>query len=164
MRFDKLLPSFAVATAIIVLTAAAAHAEPRVVLISLDGATPRLVREFMRDGTIPHDKGLGLLARHGATADHNITVHPSLTAPAHIAIATGCTAARNDIPANTFHLTASPFNSNISGFAAPIGGYSRDALGVPGESVDPTAEDNRGQTLKSPRRSHLLLLSARCCR
>jgi hypothetical protein len=134
MRFDNLLSFCAVVTAIVACIATPAHSEPRVVLISLDGATPRLVREFMRDGTIPSDKGLGLLARHGATADHNITVHPSLTAPAHIAIATGSTAARNDIQANTFHLAASPFITTISGFSAPIGGYSHhgpEDMGVP---------------------------------
>jgi len=111
------------AALVLALLASPAFAGPRVVLISLDGATPGLVREFMRDGTIPHHKGLGLLAREGATAERNTTVNPSLTAPAHIAIATGSSAARNDIPANTFHLVASPFSSNISGFGAPIGGY-----------------------------------------
>jgi predicted AlkP superfamily pyrophosphatase or phosphodiesterase len=107
------------------------------VLISLDGATPGLVEDFMRDGTIPRHKGLGLLAREGAVAERNVTVNPSLTAPAHIAIATGSTAARNDIPANTFHLVASPFISTIGGFAAPIGGYSHHG---PEESHSPTAE------------------------
>jgi predicted AlkP superfamily pyrophosphatase or phosphodiesterase len=119
------------------LATATAFAEPKVVLISLDGATPRLLNEFMRDGTLPQEKGLALLARRGAMAQHNITVHPSLTAPSHIAIATGSSAARNDIPGNSFHLTASPFNSNISGFGAPIGGYLHDG---PAPSLEPTAE------------------------
>jgi predicted AlkP superfamily pyrophosphatase or phosphodiesterase len=132
-----LASSIAAAAAICALIATPAFAAPRVVLISLDGATPYLVQEFMRDGTIPHHKGLGLLAHTGTTAERNLTVNPSLTAPAHIAIATGSTAARNDIPANTFHLTASPFISTISGFAAPIGGYSHSG---PEESHAPTAE------------------------
>lgn len=93
-------------------------------LISLDGATPRLVEQLRTDGTIPVGKGLALLATHGVQAEQNIAVDPSLTAPGHIAIATGSTPARNDIPANTFHLVVSPFVSNASGFAAPIGGYS----------------------------------------
>jgi predicted AlkP superfamily pyrophosphatase or phosphodiesterase len=114
-----------------------ALAAPKVVVISLDGATPRLVRELMRDGTIPHDQGLGIISRHGVVAERNITVNPSLTAVAHIAIATGSTAASNDIAANTFHLAASPFKTNISGFAAPIGGYS---IHGPAESDAPTAE------------------------
>lgn len=112
---------------------------PRVVLISLDGATPELVREFVRDGTLPRDRGLGLLMRTGLAAERNVTVNPSLTAPAHIAMATGSNAARNDIPANTFHLVASPFISTISGFGAPIGGYTFTNHG-PEESHSPTAE------------------------
>src|SRR5262245_27490765 len=122
MRGARFFSSFA-AAAFTALIATPVHAEPRVVLISLDGATPRMVQEFMRDGTIPRNKGLGLLAQHGASAEFNMTVHPSLTAPSHIAIATGSSAARNDVVANTFHLVASPFNSNISGFGAAIGGY-----------------------------------------
>src|SRR5215475_1119434 len=74
---------------------------PKVVVISLDGATPRFVDHFMRDGTIPHDQGLGLLRNRGIAAETNVTVNPSLTAVGHIAIATGSTAASDDRPANT---------------------------------------------------------------
>ncbi|HKC43522.1 MAG TPA: alkaline phosphatase family protein [Burkholderiales bacterium] len=136
-RADPIV-SFALAAAL--SFAAAVHAAPpKVVLISLDGATPRFVEAFMRDGTIPHDRGLGLLKREGLVAERNVTVNPSLTAPGHIAIATGSTAARNDIPSNTFHLVASPFATTISGFGAPIGGYTFTNH-VPEESDSPTAE------------------------
>lgn len=108
---------------------------PKVILISLDGATPRLINEYLADGTLSRDRGLGLLVSHGLVADQNLTITPSLTAPGHIAIATGSTAANNDINANTFHLVASPFTQNISGFAAPIGGYTFHA----NEQFEPTA-------------------------
>ncbi len=100
---------------------------PKVVLISLDGATPWLVEQYLADGTLPKDKGIGLLKAKGLTAKQNVTVTPSLTAAAHIAIATGSNPARTDVIANSFHLVASPFASgNISGFSAPIGGYFID--------------------------------------
>jgi hypothetical protein len=130
--------NFASLTLAIVLAGALgaqALAAPKVVVISLDGATPRFVEEFMRDGTIPRDQGLGLLQKHGVVAETNITVNPSLTA--HIAITTGSSAANNDIPGNTFHTVASPFNVNVSGFSGPIGGYS--VVG-PAESAAPTAQ------------------------
>ena len=127
----------AIAATMGALIAGPVFAAPRVVLISLDGGTPRFVQEFLRDGTIPHDRGLGLLARTGVVAERNVTVNPSLTAPGHIAIATGSSAARNDVVANTFHLVASPFIATVSGFSAPIGGYS---VHGPEESPDPTAE------------------------
>ena len=111
---------------------------PKVVVISLDGATPRLVNQYLASGALPQDQGLGLLKNVGVSALQNITVTPSLTAPGHIAIATGSSAANNDINANSFHLVASPFSSNISGFGAPIGGYSY--ANHPEESKDPTAE------------------------
>ncbi len=111
---------------------------PKTILISLDGATPRLVQQYLQDGTLSPDRGLGLLASKGLVADQNVTVTPSLTAPGHIAIATGSTAANNDINANTFKLVASPFNSSTSGFNAPIGGYQFSIDGAT-ETSEPTA-------------------------
>lgn len=110
---------------------------PKVILISLDGATPYLVEEYLSKGVLNPNQGLGLLKSHGITALQNVTCDASLTAACHIAIATGSTAARNDITSNTFELVASPINQTISGFAAPIGGYSIDG---PAESPAPTAE------------------------
>jgi predicted AlkP superfamily pyrophosphatase or phosphodiesterase len=69
------------------------------------------------------------LGRNGVIALQNVTANPSLTAVSHIAIATGSTAVHNDIPSNNFHAVAAPMSAGISGFAAPIGGYSLDPLG-----------------------------------
>ena len=113
--------------------------QSQVVLISLDGNTYSLLKNYLDTNQIDPTKGLGLLRSKGVFLP-NTTVTPSLTAPGHIAIATGSTAANNNINANTFHLVDSPFSSNISGFGAPIGGY--DALNPDGprESSNPTAE------------------------
>src|SRR5215475_1618303 len=119
------------------LLATEASTAPKVILISLDGATPWLAIQYLVSGVLSRQEGLGLLQSRGIKALRNITVSPSLTAPGHIAIATGSTAAANDIVANTFHLIASPFTSTISGFAAPIGGYLVDP---PAEDPTPTAE------------------------
>lgn len=115
------------------LLAGAAPAAPKVVVISLDGATPRITDQFLADGGLP---ALRALRDTGVEAQQNLTTSPSLTAPGHITIVTGTNAAGNDVLANSFHLSASPFNSNISGFNAPIGGYSIDG---PGETLAPTA-------------------------
>lgn len=108
----------------IAATPATATKHSQVIVISLDGATPPLVDRYLNSGAMNQKEGIGLLQSQGITAKQNVTITPSLTAPAHIAIGTGSNAARNDINANSFHLVASPFNQNISGFAAPIGGYS----------------------------------------
>ena len=108
-----------------------------VVIISLDGAKPELVEGYLRSGTLDRNTGLGRLKKHGVVARQNITVTPSVTAVAHIAIATGSTAAHNDIPANTFHPVAATIATSISGFAAPIGGYELSPLAP---SPSPTAE------------------------
>lgn len=110
-------------TAITVLCASIAEAAPKVIIISLDGATPRFVEEYLSNGALPANSGIGLLKSRGVHSGINETVSPSLTAAGHIAIATGSTASRNDVVANSFHLLASPFTFNISGFSAPIGGY-----------------------------------------
>jgi predicted AlkP superfamily pyrophosphatase or phosphodiesterase len=110
---------------------------PRVILISLDGARPDVIKEYLRRGVLDWNTGLGRLVRHGVVADRNVTVTPSLTAVSHIAIATGSTATHNDIPANTFHAVVTPIGSSISGFGAPIGGYRISPLGP---APIPTAE------------------------
>jgi predicted AlkP superfamily pyrophosphatase or phosphodiesterase len=120
------------------LAAATVHGEPRVVLISLDGAQASLVEHYLQTGVLDEQVGLGRLRTRGVVARQNITATPSVTAVSHIAIATGSTAVHNDIPANTFHPVAAAITSSISGFAAPIGGY---AIGnPPAPSPLPTAE------------------------
>ncbi|QPF89185.1 alkaline phosphatase family protein [Bradyrhizobium commune] len=110
--------------------------KPQVVLISLDGAKPNFIQQFIDEGVLPRDGGLARLSRHGAVALQNVTASPSLTAVSHIEIATGSTAVHNDIPSNTFEAIVGPITSSLSGFAAPIGGYLESPLGP---SPHPTA-------------------------
>ena len=110
---------------------------PQVVVISLDGAQPDLIERYLRTGVLDRRTGLGRLRHHGVVAEQNITATPSVTAVAHIAIATGSSAAHNDVPLNTFHPVGAPISTGISGFAAPIGGYDLAPLGPSGA---PTAE------------------------
>src|SRR5215468_7033808 len=117
-----------------------AWAASKVVVISLDGCKPAIVQQLLASGDLNSNKGLGLLLSRGAFASGSMTVSPSLTAPNHIALATGSTGAHNDVAANTFRLTASPFSTfafTISGFGAPIGGYQFSPLAP---SLRPTAE------------------------
>jgi hypothetical protein len=111
--------------------AAVALAAPKVVMISLDGATPRFVEQFLDQGVLDDNEGLGLLRRRGVTARQNVTINPSLTAPAHIAIATGSIAAAlrdhsEDVVA--FDFTRSAATSRASR-AAPRRGPSRPLTG-----------------------------------
>ncbi len=112
---------------------------PQNIVLSLDGLTFRFLQSFLSNGQLDANTGLGYLASKGVFVPSTV-ITPSLTAPSHIAIATGSTAAHNNINANSFHLIKSPFNSNISGFGAPIGGY--DALHPDGahEATELTAE------------------------
>ncbi|WP_265441961.1 alkaline phosphatase family protein [Bradyrhizobium sp. SEMIA] len=113
------------------------HKSKQVVLISLDGAKPNFIQQFIEEGVLPRDGALARLSRHGAVALQNVTASPSLTAVSHIEIATGSNAVHNDIPSNTFQAAVAPISSSISGFAAPIGGYQESPLGP---SPHPTAE------------------------
>jgi predicted AlkP superfamily pyrophosphatase or phosphodiesterase len=112
---------------------------PKVILISLDGATDTIVDKYLQSGVLDATTGLGLLKNKGVAASSNETVTPSLTAVSHIAIATGSTAVNNDINANSFHLITNPFATNTSGFAAPIGGYIYQSGIDPSENNNPTA-------------------------
>src|SRR5262245_25631584 len=62
---------------------------PKVILISLDGAAPYIEDPLIAQGLLP---GLATLKNNGVEAQQNLTVTPSLTAPGHIAIATGSNA------------------------------------------------------------------------
>jgi predicted AlkP superfamily pyrophosphatase or phosphodiesterase len=110
---------------------------PQVVVISLDGARADIAEHFLDTGVLDRRTGLGRLRAHGVVARQNVTITPSVTAAAHIAIATGSAAVNNDIPANTFHPVAATIATSISGFAAPIGGYQLSPIGP---SAEPTAE------------------------
>jgi uncharacterized repeat protein (TIGR01451 family) len=128
---------------------------PKVIVISLDGATDSIVDKYLLSGVLDSKTGLGLLKSKGVAATDNETITPSLTAPAHIAIATGSTAVNNDINSNSFHLIANPFTTNTSGFAAPIGGYNYQSGIDPSESSNPNANPiwlalrNAGKTVVS---------------
>ncbi|MDB6080677.1 MAG: type phosphodiesterase/nucleotide pyrophosphatase, partial [Akkermansiaceae bacterium] len=115
-----------------------AMAVPKVVLLSLDGANPAILAPYVANGDLAPGTGMLLLESKGVKATRNNTINPSLTAAAHVAIATGSNAATNDVVSNSYQLLASPFNgAPASGFGGPIGGYSIDG---PMESVFPTAE------------------------
>jgi hypothetical protein len=38
-----------------------ALADPRIIVISLDGATPRIVKDLLKSGALPDNSGIGLL-------------------------------------------------------------------------------------------------------
>ncbi|MBC7882651.1 MAG: alkaline phosphatase family protein [Anaerolineae bacterium] len=137
----KIFRSFTLALAgVLALSTLSAQAAPKVILISLDGNAQAILEPFFADGTIPLNQGLGILRTAGSYASTNLTITPSITAAAHIAIATGASAAANDVPSNTFHLVSSPFTNNISGFGAPIGGYTlAQPTAVPAVPAAPTA-------------------------
>lgn len=109
---------------------------PRVIVISLDGAKPQFIEDYLARHVLPSNSGIGLLRERGSRAIQNITATPSLTAVSHLAIATGSTAPHDDVPSNTFHAVAAPLSATIGGFAAPIGGYQISSLGP---TPNPTA-------------------------
>jgi|GEM_PF-6008431 len=102
---------------------------PKVILISLDGAQPDIINQYLEQGVLSPNQGLGLLKSLGIVAKQNITCNPSLTAACHTSIGSGSNTSRTDVVANTFHLDASPFITTVSGFNAPIGGYSLNKEG-----------------------------------
>jgi hypothetical protein len=56
-----------------VLFATIAAAAPRAIVISLDGATPRFVDQYLATGALGPNEGLGLLKRVGIHAKQNVT-------------------------------------------------------------------------------------------
>src|SRR5262245_65406662 len=61
-----------------------AYGTPKAVIISLDGATPRIVDQLNANGQLSPNEGINLLRTKGFSALQNVTIAPSLTAAAHI--------------------------------------------------------------------------------
>src|SRR5262245_13719560 len=71
---------------------------PKVIVISLDGATPTLIENYLATKVLPKNTGLGALRDHGSRATVNVTETPSLTAVSHLSIATGSSSVHNNVP------------------------------------------------------------------
>jgi hypothetical protein len=61
-----------------------AYATPKAVIISLDGATPRIVDQLNASGQLNPNEGINLLRAKGFSAQQNITIAPfPYRGPAH---------------------------------------------------------------------------------
>ena len=88
----------------------------RVVILSVDGARDDWVDGYVADGTMPN---LASVGQHGAAAEYAQTIDPSLTAAAHVSIATGSYPGKTGQVSNRFHLSKNPFYWYTSGFDEP---------------------------------------------
>jgi len=116
----------------------------KVVVLSLDGARDDWVDGYQADGTMPN---LAALAEGGVQAEWAQTIDPSLTAAAHVSIATGAYPSATGQVSNKFHLSEDPFYWYTSGFDEPemqveplwraaVGhGYTTATLFWPGTSL-----------------------------
>jgi hypothetical protein len=64
----------------VVGTAEAFAQPPKVIIISLDGASPSHVEEYLKNGVLDSNSGLGRLRARRISADRNVTATPSVTA------------------------------------------------------------------------------------
>jgi predicted AlkP superfamily phosphohydrolase/phosphomutase len=95
---------------------AAPPTRPRVVILSLDGARDDWVDGYLEDGTMPN---LAALAQRGARAESAQTIDPSLTAAAHVSIATGAYPNQTGQVSNRFHLSGDPIHQYTDGLEEP---------------------------------------------
>jgi predicted AlkP superfamily pyrophosphatase or phosphodiesterase len=88
----------------------------RVFLISFDGLSANDLDVHLRNGIVP---AFGRLIADGTYA-RSIPVNPTLTAPAHISIASGADPQKTGIVSNSFHIPGTPRTKSASGFDAPF--------------------------------------------
>ncbi len=93
---QKGIPTIFLAAAILA-TGPTVAAEPRLVVVSWDGAADWVVDRLLAEGTLPH---LAALRARGAAAEHSLASFPSKTAVSHAALWTGCWSDCNGITAN----------------------------------------------------------------
>jgi len=87
-----------------------------VVVISFDGAGASRVYDWMERGELTT---FSFLASHGLQAEMQ-TIDPSLTAPSHASLATGCFPSQTGIVGNLFHNPSDSFYWYRSGFEQPL--------------------------------------------
>lgn len=99
---------------------AAASGHPhRVLLISLDGAGSRTLRDLHEQGALGNG-GFERFFRDGQVAGL-VPVDPTLTSTNHISLATGYPPAATGIVGNQYHPGGAPPSERANGFEAPIG-------------------------------------------
>jgi predicted AlkP superfamily pyrophosphatase or phosphodiesterase len=91
----------------------------KVLLVSFDGVGADTLQEFARAGVIGRT-GYQHIVQHGLSAGRVVPINPTLTAPTHVAIATGTTADRHGIVSNAFYSPGTSPGQWTSGYAAPI--------------------------------------------
>jgi hypothetical protein len=96
------------------------HSSSPTILISFDGAQPKVIERLLREGKLSKEGGFAKLIREGTKAEGMTSVLPTLTATNHITIATGAYPEQTNIPMNTFHDTETALTTTVSGFGAPI--------------------------------------------
>jgi hypothetical protein len=113
-----------------------AYATPKAVIISLDGATPRIVDQLNGSGQLNPNEGINLLRAKGFSAQQNITSR--LRSPRLRTSPSPRVQSRRTMTLSQTHSISSPVRSHSTsaGFSAPIGGYLIDG---PAESPDLTA-------------------------
>ena len=102
-----------------VSSAASTSSAPRarqVLILSLDGARDDWADSYLADGTMPN---LAALAKRGVRAEWAQTIDPSLTAAAHVSLATGAYPCATGQVSNKFHLSQDAFYWYTDGFDEP---------------------------------------------
>ena len=85
----------------------------KVILISFDGMKNDYTQKYVKEGKLPHIKQL---LENGVSAKAAMTITPSLTAPAHAAMATGAKPHQTGIVSNQWHETNKTLKNENSGF------------------------------------------------
>lgn len=88
-----------------------------VFLISWDAGRADIVYDLMARGLMPN---FANMADNGLRAEYAQSIDPSLTAPAHNSMATGCYPSKTGIVSNSFHDPADSFYWYRSGFDEPL--------------------------------------------
>lgn len=92
----------------------------RTVVVSFDGLGGVRLNELLAAGTLDAG-GFAAFASRGLLAGRASVVTPSLTPVVHVSAITGAPPSRTGIVANQFREPGSPFGTQTTGFAAPVG-------------------------------------------
>lgn len=94
--------------------------EPKVVLLSIDGAADWILDDLLARGVLKENGAFGQMRAKGAYAEAMKPVNITGTAVSHTSLFTGVTPGQTGVPANNFVDEAAAVRKRTSGFVAPV--------------------------------------------
>lgn len=127
--------------------------QPKVVMISIDGAPDYLIDKFLSNGVLSSKGAFARIKKNGAYAETLLPVNVASTGPSHLSVFTGASPGKTGMVGNTFRKRDQSWSSPaLSSFRHPIEAETifeaamkqgKKVMAIGGVGLDNTTENRR---------------------